>query len=69
MSQDGIVVGASQKLPELRTCGLLRRLAQQACDGSLPLDKSPGNQKSRAGRRLGLVLRGRGRNGTRASAE
>ena len=58
---DGRQVAAPPDLPHLRSRRLLRRLTQPARHGARPRHLAPDHPLTRAGRRLELVLRRRGR--------
>src|SRR5690349_17981984 len=62
--QERHAVGAPPALPDLRTRRLLRQLPGQACHQARSPVRAPGHSVLRAGRGLGLVLRGVPRAGT-----
>src|SRR5690349_7242183 len=65
MPRHGRHVGAPAPVSHLRSCGLLRRLEEQARDAALPLGSSSHHHVARARRDLELVLRRRHRDGAR----
>lgn len=58
MPRDGRTLGSPQALHDLRTCRLLRQFSGAACHEALPLHPASDRPQLRAGRELGLVLRG-----------
>src|SRR5690242_5519136 len=67
MLEDARPLGASAALPHVWPRRLLRQLAGQARDEAQSLDGPPDHQELRAGRGLGLVLRGRALHRARAA--
>src|SRR5579883_2529933 len=57
MRKDGGQLGPSETLPQLRTCGLLRFLEEQARHQTLPPGQASADSFHRGRRELGLVLR------------
>src|SRR5216684_3159020 len=56
MLEDGRPVGPSTAVLELRTCGLLRFIQEQACHEALSCDQACHHAINRAWGKLGLVL-------------
>jgi hypothetical protein len=48
--EDRLALGTSAPVPDLRSCRVLRRLAEPARDGALPRDRAPGHRGLRPAR-------------------
>ena len=60
MFEDGRYVGPLAVVHDLRACGVLRFVEEQACDEAFSCGEAPDHEVAGAGGELGVVLCGRG---------